>query len=84
MTFLVSNLHKDIDFKAINESFRALDKHNTGILTLSEIREVLKDSALATKDIDDLFIGLDLNGNGTINYSVFLAATVDKHKALTL
>jgi calcium-dependent protein kinase len=35
------------------------------------------------QDVEDIFRNIDLNHTGTINYSVFLAATVDKTKALT-
>ena len=77
-------MHKDIDFKAITESFRALDINNTGILSIAQIKDALKDQAIAQQEIDEMFKGLDFNNDGHINYSVFLAATVDKHKALTM
>lgn len=51
LTFLVSNLNKDIDFKGLREAFRSLDKTNTGILTLNEIREALKEMAVSQEDI---------------------------------
>jgi calcium-dependent protein kinase len=38
LTFLVNNVTKDIDFKSLREAFRALDKENTGLLNLTEIR----------------------------------------------
>ena len=31
----------------------------------------------------DIFANLDFNNNGSLNYSEFLAATVDKKKAIT-
>ena len=44
LTFLVNNLNKDIDFKVLRDAFRALDKNNTGILTIKEMKSVIKDS----------------------------------------
>ncbi len=78
LTFLVNNLNKDIDFKNLREAFRALDKNNTGILTATEIREALRESHMPMSDLEEIFKGLDYYGDGHINYSVFLAATVDK------
>lgn len=34
LTFLVNNINKEIDFKSLREAFRAIDKKNTGLLTL--------------------------------------------------
>lgn len=38
LTFLVNNITKDIDFKSLREAFFALDKNNTGLLSLNEIK----------------------------------------------
>ena len=84
LTFLVNNLTKEIDFKSLRDAFRALDKNNTGLLTLNEIKEAFKDANVTQEDLDMIFSNIDLNHDGEINYSEFLAATVDKKKALTL
>lgn len=36
------------------------------------------------EDLDDIFKMIDFDKDGMINYSEFLAATVDKKKALTM
>jgi hypothetical protein len=36
------------------------------------------------EDLDGIFKAIDFNKDGLINYSEFLAATVDKRKALTM
>ena len=84
LTFLVNNVTKEIDFKGLREAFRVLDKKNTGLLTINEIKEALKGSNFSQEDLDGIFRSIDLNHDGEINYSEFLAATVDKKKALTL
>lgn len=80
----MNNVTKEIDFKQIRDAFRALDKNNTGLLTVNEIREAFKEANIAQDDLDKIFSNIDMNNDGEINYSEFLAATVDKKKALTL
>lgn len=46
LTFLVSNLNKDIDFKNLREAFRSLDKNNTGMLTMEEIKGAFIESSI--------------------------------------
>ena len=79
LTFLVNNLSKDvIDFKTLREAFRALDKQNTGLLNLNEMKQAFQDSNVLPSDLENIFKSLDFHHQGTINYSEFLAATVDK------
>lgn len=85
LTFLVNNLTKDvIDFKSLREAFRALDKHNSGLLNLNEMKQAFQDSNISPADLENIFKSIDFHNQGTINYSEFLAATVDKKKALTM
>lgn len=46
LTFLVNNNRKEIDFKILRDAFRILDKENTGLLTLAEIKEGFKESQI--------------------------------------
>ena len=78
LTFIVNNITKEIDFKSLREAFRALDKQNTGLLSLNEIKEGFKDSNISQVDLDELFKRIDFDRDGQINYTEFLAATVDK------
>ena len=81
----MNNLTKDvIDFKSLREAFRALDKSNTGLLKLNEMKQAFMESNIQPGDLEDIFKTIDFHNDGTINYSEFLAATVDKKKALTM
>ena len=100
LTFLVNNLgsadnkaaseqgspvsSKEIDFKSLREAFRALDTENLGMLSLTEVKQAFKDANMPSEDVEKIFRSLDGNGDGLINYSEFLAATVDRKKALTM
>lgn len=76
-----------IDFKTLRESFRGIDTSNSGIITIEQVKKGFRFdnhiSYVNTADIEQLFSRLDFNKNGTINYSEFLAATVDKKLTLT-
>lgn len=58
------------------EMFRSLDKNKDGYLTLKELKEGMKDNP----NIDEiawLLNNIDLDQNGAINYSEFIAATLN-------
>ena len=75
----MNNLTKDvIDFKTLREAFRALDKAKTGLLNLNEMKQAFEDSNISQVDLENIFKSIDFHHSGTINYSEFLAATVDK------
>jgi len=89
LKFLVNNITENvqIDFKTMRDAFRAIDTSNSGIITIDQVKNGFRfDNHITHIDtdlIDKLFERLDFNKNGTINYSEFLAATVDKKVALT-
>lgn len=41
LTFLVNNVGKSIDDKSLRDAFRALDIHNTGMLSIAETVQIL-------------------------------------------
>lgn len=78
LTYIASRL-KDEEIKNLKEIFNTLDKDNNGSLTLEEVRtgiEKLKDC----KDLnfEEVFKSIDTDGSGVINYTEFLAATMDQ------
>ena len=60
LTFLVNNLNKDIDFKTLRDAFRTLDKSNTGLLSINEIKEAFKETNIPAINIEDIFKNLDI------------------------
>lgn len=71
------------DFDGLRKAFRALDTQNTGTLLLDEVKEAFRGSGLQGQDLEDVFNKIDFNGDGEINYSEFLAATINKEKVVT-
>lgn len=88
LKFLVNNITSDLefDFKAMRAAFRAIDTSGSGIITREQILKGFNfDNHITHINndyIDQLFQQLDFNNTGQINYSEFLAATVDKKTAL--
>eukprot|EP01069_Polyplicarium_translucidae_P001351 Polyplicarium_translucidae@DN1633_c0_g1_i1.p1 len=68
------------DIGALNEMFAALDTNGDGVLTVQEVSHGL--SSVNVKfgaELEDLLRELDTDGNGTLDYTEFLAASID-HK----
>jgi len=53
-----------------------LDKNKDGYVTLKELKEGLKDNP-NIEDIARLLSSLDMDQNGAINYTEFIAATMN-------
>merc|ERR1719188_2052046 len=66
--------------KGLRETFMALDTNGDGLLTSAEMKEGLSQAGL--KDIPDdlqkILENINTDGSGVIDYTEFLAATLDK------
>lgn len=62
--------------------FTALDSTESGTLTKEEFMEGFKHSGNSHEELLDLFDKLDVNMNGEIMYTEFLAATLESHGEL--
>ena len=64
------------DIKELKNIFQAMDENGDGSLTLEELKHGLKDMKNG-QEILDLMAAADTDNSGTINYTEFLAATMD-------
>lgn len=71
------------DFAKLKNAFHVLDKDNSGTLEISEIREAFNEMNISQQELDQIFDNIDLNHDGEINYTEFLAVTVDRQRAMT-
>ena len=62
-----------------------MDKNKTGMIDAKDLSAYLKskNESLSQQEVYDMIKELDYQGNGKINWSEFLAATIDTEKFLT-
>lgn len=77
LTFIASRL-KDDDVKVLKDIFNALDINQDGTLTLEEVRNGMSKLKDANLNFEEIFKSIDTDGSGVINYTEFLAATMDQ------
>lgn len=81
MNIFVKSL-KEEEIDHLVEVFNALDKEKNGYIGIDELLYAFNKTHPAA-DIKSLIEGLDLEGHGAINYSQFIASTLDAKKFLT-
>jgi calcium-dependent protein kinase len=66
--------------KGLRETFMALDHNGDGLLTAAEMKEGLEKAGLKEipPDLQQILQEVDSDGSGVIDYTEFLAATLDK------
>merc|ERR1712166_839180 len=66
--------------KALRDTFMALDGNGDGLLTVNEMKEGLNKAGLKEipPDLQQIMEEVDSDGSGVIDYTEFLAATLDK------
>uniref|UniRef100_A0A7S4QYK2 Calcium-dependent protein kinase 1 n=1 Tax=Alexandrium monilatum TaxID=311494 RepID=A0A7S4QYK2_9DINO len=66
--------------KALRDTFMALDGNGDGLLTVSEMKEGLQKAGLKEipSDLQQILEDVDSDGSGIIDYTEFLAATLDR------
>ena len=79
LTFIASRLDENNnDINRINQYFKLFDKDYDGQISLEEFQDVLVNMNMEKNEITDIFNSLDINKNGFINYTEFVAAFLEK------
>ena len=65
--------------------FKKYDKDKTGMISIQELESVLKqdNNGIPNEEVERIIKEVDYQGNKKINYSEFIAATIDVQTVLT-
>lgn len=76
---IAGQLNED-QIKSLREVFMSLDNNGDGLLTSAEMKEGLQKAGLKEipPDLQQIMEDVDADGSGVIDYTEFLAATLDK------
>ena len=78
LNILVKTIHAT-NYLDLQTQFKVIDTDGSGVITRDELEEVIKNRAelkVEQEEIDNILNEIDYDGNGSINYSEFLAATL--------
>jgi calcium-dependent protein kinase len=81
---LIAGQLEDGQIKRLRETFMALDGNGDGLLTVNEMKEGLTSAGFKEipPDLVQIMEDIDSDGSGVIDYTEFLAATLDKKQYL--
>jgi len=77
---IIAGQMSESEIADLRETFKALDANGDGFLTVTELRDGIDKAHLRRPliDLDAVVEGVDADGSGLIDYTEFLAATLDK------
>lgn len=77
LTYIASQMSEQ-EITELGNLFKSLDKNGDGVLTIDEITSGVNDMKDKTgKELQVLMNAIDTDGSGTINYTEFIAATME-------
>merc|ERR1712166_1524530 len=79
LTVIANNLNED-QIKNLRDIFMKLDSNGDGKMTVAELKEGIEKSGLKEipPDLQQIMNDIDADGSGEIDYTEFLAASLDK------
>jgi calcium-dependent protein kinase len=78
LTYIASRLTQN-EIEELNKTFQQIDDNNDGKLTLEEIKIALsKKKNINIEHIEEIFKSIDTDGSGSIEYTEFISACLDK------
>jgi len=77
---IIANQLNEDQIKALRDTFMSLDGNGDGKLTVNEMKEGIQKAGLKEipADLQQIMEDVDSDGSGVIDYTEFLAATLDK------
>ena len=78
LTYIASRLTQN-EIEELNKNFQEIDDNNDGKLTLEEIKQAVnKNKNINIEHIEEIFKSIDTDGSGSIEYTEFISASLDK------
>ena len=78
LTYIASRLTQN-EIEELNKTFQHIDDNNDGKLTLEEIKiAISKKKKFNIEHIEGIFKSIDTDGSGSIEYTEFISACLDK------
>mmetsp|Transcript_27553 Transcript_27553/g.64214 ORF Transcript_27553/g.64214 Transcript_27553/m.64214 type:complete len:500 (+) Transcript_27553:23-1522(+) len=77
---VIASQMSDAQIKDLRETFIAMDENGDGLLTVKELEEGMHKAGMEEipPELHEIIKDVDSNGSGTIDYTEFLAATLDR------
>jgi calcium-dependent protein kinase len=76
LSFIASQMMSYSETELLGQVFRALDKDGNGKLSQAELRSGIKEAGVLA-NIEDILEKCDADGNGYVDYTEFLTATIN-------
>lgn len=86
LTFIVSQLVSKEEVENMEKIFMDMDENGDGMLSKDEIMNGYEKhfgEIIEQEEVDKMFDAIDTDGNGTIDYSEFLMATISEQQLLS-
>lgn len=84
---LLVKMATEEEMEPLRAQFQIIDKDGTGLIEASELKEIIKkkrrNMKVSEEEIQGIIAQMDYHDNQMINYSEFLAATVDTQIFIT-
>ena len=78
LTYIASRLTQN-EIEELNKNFQEIDDNNDGKLTLEEIKTAInRNKNINIDHIEEIFKSIDTDGSGSIEYTEFISAFLDK------
>jgi calcium-dependent protein kinase len=81
LTYIASRLTED-EVKKLKENFQKIDTNGDGMLSLDEVKKAIcqnSNSAISLSNVEQIFKSIDTDNSGSIDYTEFIAASLDKN-----
>ncbi|CAI5730401.1 unnamed protein product [Hyaloperonospora brassicae] len=78
---VIADLATEGEIAELKNEFMAIDTDGNGVITVSELAEALRDTGLGMieEEVLELVKGIDIDGDGLVDYPEFLAATMKRN-----